>query len=83
MRPGPGPPRTNVVRPFLVMIRRGLYGELFCRSGYCAARISDSSMDNETAEIDSRQVHLDRLLEHFANSKPCIIGVEAFRGSQH
>ncbi|WP_194726839.1 IS110 family transposase [Noviherbaspirillum malthae] len=41
------------------------------------------SVDLETGEIISKQLKRARLLEYFANRKPCLIGMEACGGSQH
>jgi transposase len=37
----------------------------------------------ETGEIVSLQLKREKLLEHFANQAPCLIGMEACGGSQH
>jgi transposase len=40
-------------------------------------------IEMETGEIVSKQVTREKFLEHFANRKPCLIGMEACGGSQH
>ena len=40
-------------------------------------------LDVQTGEIMSLQVKRERLLEHFVNRPPCLIGMEVCGGSQH
>ena len=40
-------------------------------------------VDNGTGEIVSVQLKREKLLEHFANRQPCLIGMEACGGAQH
>ena len=39
--------------------------------------------DMETGEIVDLRLTRVRFLEHFANRAPCLIGMEAYGGSQH
>ncbi|HEV7814643.1 MAG TPA: IS110 family transposase [Janthinobacterium sp.] len=40
-------------------------------------------VDTETGEVFGKQLKRTRLLEHFMNKAPCLIGMEACGGSQH
>jgi len=40
-------------------------------------------VDAETGEMFGKQIKRAKFLEHFANSAPCLIGMEACGGSQH
>jgi transposase len=37
----------------------------------------------ETSEIVSKPIKRARLVEHFANRAPCLIGIEACDGAHH
>ena len=40
-------------------------------------------IDQETGEIVSQQLKREKLLEHFTNRAPCLVGMEACGGAQH
>jgi transposase len=40
-------------------------------------------VDADTGEIVNKQLKRAVFLEHFANRKPCLIGMEACGGAQH